>query len=59
VTKVVSKIGMNKTRMGTASTGRKLLDRPPETFTSAVLARKKPMNNEPQSPMKMDAGFEL
>ena len=45
--------------MGTASTGRKLRDLPPFTLISAELARKNPTNIEPQSPMKIDAGFEL
>jgi len=50
---------MNKTRMGTASTGTKLRERPPETLTRAAPARKNPMNIDPLSPMKIDAGFEL
>src|SRR6266581_3017812 len=59
VTNVVSKIGMNRTKMGTASTGRKLRERPPERFIKAELARKNPINIDPQSPMKIEARCEL
>jgi len=38
VTKVVSKIGMKSTRIGTASTGKRLLDLPPLKLISAELA---------------------
>jgi hypothetical protein len=50
---------MNKTRIGTARIGTRLLDLPPERFTSAALASKNPTNIEPESPMKIEAGFEL
>jgi hypothetical protein len=59
VTNVVSKIGIRRTKIGTARTGRKLRERPPEMLIREVVARKKPMNIEPQSPIKMEAGFEL
>ena len=49
---------MKSTRIGTASTT-KVRDLPPEIFISAELARKNPMNIDPLSPMKIDAGFEL
>src|SRR5438876_646071 len=38
---------MKRTRIGTASTDARLRERPPETLTSAALARKKPMNIDP------------
>ena len=50
---------MKRTRIGTASTDARLRERPPETLTRAALARKKPMNIDPLSPMKIDAGWEL
>ena len=53
----MSKIGMNRISTGTASTGRRLRERPPVGFKSAEPARKKPMNIEPQSPMKLTPGF--
>src|SRR4030095_10055145 len=58
VTKVVSKMGMKRMRMGTARTGRKLRERPPDTFTRAELARKNPMHHRPQSPMNIEDGRE-
>jgi len=60
VTNVVSKIGTSSTSTGTASTAMTLRDRPPPVpLTSAMEARKKPMNIEPQSPMKIEAGWWL
>ena len=59
VTSVVSKIGMTSNSTGTASTDINPRDRPPETCNSDVPARKKPMNIDPQSPMKMEAGLKL
>jgi hypothetical protein len=44
---------------GTASTGKNDRERPPAALKSAVLDKKKPMKSEPQSPMKIVAGFVL
>src|SRR5207244_12545705 len=61
VTRVVSKIGMTKINTGAARTDNRLRDRPvaPAELRSAVDARKNPMNIEPESPMKIEAGLEL
>ena len=60
VTSVVSKIGTSSTSTGTASTAATLRDRPlPVPAASTLEARKKPTNIEPQSPMKIDAGWRL
>ena len=57
VTSVVSKIGTTSTSTGTARTAATLRDRPPPVAgNTALQARKKPTNIEPQSPMKIEAG---
>ncbi len=59
MTKVVSKIGTNKTSAGTAKIEMMPRERPPTSVIKTELASRNPTNIEPQSPIKIEAGLKL